>query len=366
MNSILLKKIINIRNFNYIMIISFISTAIIFALTFIYFSIDCSISINKSTINREYIVYDITDDNILKNNDHIIFYGSDVYNLEPFFEIERTNGSKAGVTIKPLIDEKSITISDGNKIKENGQIICSKNFYPYYLTKYGEKDIINSKNLLNKTINIENKDYTIVGTFKNIPFETADTCYIGKEDFINLGIENGNDKIILIDDISNEENVTKYLVENNVKYLKVFETDETFIYLFFYIPLFIMLIMIVIMIDIIYYFIKKKIIKNLKFYGLLKSCGYSSKMILKHNLIENNILLLFIIPISLLLYGLGIIIVKKQFMYDYIYNNLYLNFPLVYYLLFLICFVMITNFTIIILSKKYLNYDANILIGEEN
>ena len=165
---------------------------------------------------------------------------SDVYNLEPFFEIERINGSKAGVTIKPLIDEKSITILDGNKIKENGQIICSKNFYPYYLIKYGEKDIIDSKNLLNKTINIENKDYTIVGTFKNIPFETADTCYIGKEDFINLGIENGNDKIILIDDISNEENVTKYLVENNVKYLKVFETDETFIYLFFYIPLFLM------------------------------------------------------------------------------------------------------------------------------
>ena len=371
MNNILLyfkvfnKKIFKISNFNFIVILALICSSIILALTFMHFSIECSQNIKKSVSNREFVLIGDFDKSILDNN-HIQFLGSDKYNLEAFYEVDNIYGNKAGITIKPILDSSVIHLIDGRKELAKNEMICSKKFYPYYLADYGKYSLIDSKKLVGKKISTDDREFTIVGTFSNIPFDSSDTCYVNVNTFEDLNLNSNGDTLVVLDDEKNISDFLKNLESNQIHYIKVLNVDNHILLMYFYIPLFVMLIILIIMINVIYFFIKKKNIKYFKLFGILKTCGYSMKKIILLNLTEYNILLVFVIPLSLIFYSAISYFIKKYLLYEFIYNNLYFNFSFLYFFVFVILLIVITNAMTIILLLRYLKKETNYLAGEDS
>ncbi len=367
------KKLLNSKN-RLLILVTFFIFIILFCVIIFYEYTNYSLNYNTNSNNQKTILVSITkpnDPNInkIEQINHVVYSVLEYLNTQEFVVPDFNTENNIGyLLLTPLIDENEINIKNGNKIIGPNEAICPNKFYPYILEDYFIKeDFLKGKDAIGKNFTINNTAFTIVGTYDNSEaFATLNTCYVSKETFEKISANNSNNLIVRVSD-------SKY-VTYVAKEIKNLGFDVTTNLNTFYsknsktIAIFITIITILISCNIIYNFIKKKIIYNLKNYGILKSCGYKNKTIFKIDLIENFLLItisfilsfiIFIIIYTILLNNLKILD-AELYMGSMSYNIPILDFLATYLLIMIITFLAGK-----ILLKIYLKTNINYLLRGE-
>jgi ABC-type antimicrobial peptide transport system permease subunit len=350
---------------------------------------------NKNIEGRTLVVYsDEENYDEISNIKHVIFNDSIKYSYGHYSKISELSNEKmtAEIYFLPYIEDMGVDLKDG-------ETICPKKFYPYQLNQINENDeiiskidykyMLNSKDIINKTLTIisENSDndnisVKVVGTYDATKYmNSLKTCYITKSDYDKVmppyeitgtatyvdGTQTtdyseyeGN--IVIVDSYKNVDEVSEILQTKGYKVIRKFTFDEELLNCYFYIPLFICMIVLIICLNLIYIFLSKKIKYRIKNYGILKSCGYSNKIISKLEIIENSILFVISFIISFIIYIVLFYIIKNTLLIEEVYNNVDISIPYWMFILeiiFIICCIII--FTKNIFKKVLKNKTSNLL-----
>lgn len=337
----------------------------------------------------------------LKNIEHVVLVDSKKYVdttfiLSPQFDKAKNENREymeSSITLKTFLTEDDAKIIKGNKLKNSGDMICPKKFYPYSIYIGDEYDgftpklykslIINGNDLVGKNV-VTNKDakeykFNIVGSFQNNVLEELDVCYVSKEDFdlfrddceMYASGDDGQDECIrynsLMVRVDNYNNVIE--VENKLRDLgfspiRKFTYDEESLAAMTSIPLFISSIIIIISITIIYNFFRKKSINNQFDQGVLKSLGYTKKNIIYLNELEVTIIYIITILASFILYLIIYYFAMNVYLGEVSYNNIDLPIPILYMSLFSLFLYRYTIMVIKFFTKKNLSMCVQKLFEE--
>ena len=340
---IIKRNLFNKKNTLLILVLFFIFIILFFTLNF-YFFINYNKNSTINNINSRTIT--LLENNIdlkkIENIDHVLYVIPEYLNSTNVYVNDfNYKNLKGYIKLTSLVDNKEIVITRGqNKINKN-EAICSANFYPYYLD---DKINYNSfiKNPIGKTFKINNTTFTIVGTYNNTKnYTSLNNCYILKEDLQKIKEKSLDHYLIRVDSKNNIEDVSQKLLNLGFKFsmpnLNTTSKDiETII-------IFIIIIIFIFSFNIIYNFIKKKILYNNKHYGILKTCGYPNKEIFKIDFLENILLCTTSFIISLITYVILFYIITHYFfnIWDTELYNGEITYQIPYYLLFLTYFISI-------------------------
>ena len=276
--------------------------------SFIDKSINSNIGFRTISVSPKFDYDDLGQDELSKIN-HVIevyssFYDSAV--IESDLTINELDGKVE------LLYGTNNTIPDivyGTTITKKGETVCPINFYPdssVYSSKINESKILPNEKYLNKTFNVKYYSYEFIGNRlvekdefikslkivgfydnkKNLNFNNQ--CYVLPEDMKDVRnatiIDDSNSSTpyfsVVVDDVTN----VKY-VENELQKLKYtnFETknliDSELINIISLSCLITLILVVLIVIFISGFYTKKRMINEMKFIGVLKVCGYDSKLI---------------------------------------------------------------------------------------
>lgn len=327
----------------------------------------------------------------IENMEHVILVASKKYVDTTFVNVPQFDKDKidSSITLKTFLTDNDAKIVKGNKLKNRGDMICPRKFYPYsvyieedghseFTTKFYDSLIINGDDLVGKSIlaTNDNKEYkfNIVGSFQNNVLEELDVCYISKEDFDMLRDDcelYSNDEcikysslMVRVDNYSNVAEVEKKLQNLGFSPIKKYSYDEQALSSMTAIPLFISSIIIVITITMIYNFFRKKSVNNQFDQGILKSLGYTKKDIISLNKLEVTIIYITTIIISFILYIIIYYFVVNAYLGEVTYSNIDVPTPVVYMLLFSLLLYGYTVLVIKTFTKKNLNMCVQKLFEE--
>ncbi|MCX4364450.1 MAG: hypothetical protein OSJ70_01565 [Bacilli bacterium] len=333
----------------------------------------------------------------IENIEHVILVASKKYvdttfvNV-PQFDKDKTKYRKymdSSITLKTFLTDNDAKIVKGSKLKNRGDMICPRKFYPYsvyieedvnseFTTKFYDSLIINGDDLVGKSIlaTSDNKEYkfNVVGSFQNNVLEELDVCYISKEDFDMLRDDcemysneeciKYNSLMVRVDNYSNVAEVEKKLQDLGFSPIRKYSYDEQTLSSMTAIPLFISSIIMVIVITIIYNFFRKKSINNQFDQGILKSLGYTKKDIISLNKLEVAIIYIITIIISFILYIIVYYFIVNAYLGEVTYSNMAVPIPMVYMLLFSLLLYGYTVLVIKTFTKKNLNMCVQKLFEE--
>lgn len=385
---IIKRRLFSRKNIFLIFVFSITIIILFSCVTAINFIYDYVKKVNESVLGRSLIVwYGNENANEISKLEHVDIVYNDKYRFELEKPVKEFDNKKIPglINMKALVNKNDIVIVDGRNIENSGEAVCSKKFYPHsvYKSEYSLDTNINKtlfidgKKILNKKFHFEsanadlnnkNFEFKIVGTYENIMFDPANTCYVSISDYDNLSSkylsyskdtdENGNeiinyqnfeDLVIRVDKSSNIDKVFKELEGNGFSGDVIMTWDTKLLSLIKTIPIFISLITIVISFNILYSFINKKNKYYNHEYGILKASGYTDKNITSLNIIENCIITSISILISLILYFICYSVVTNIYLTELIYNNYYLPIPYSYILA-----IIALVYLIVILITKYM------------
>lgn len=310
--------------------------------SFIDKSINSNIGFRTISVSPKFDYNDLGQDELSKIN-HVIevyssFYDSAV--IESDLTINGLDGKAE------LLYGTNNTIPDivyGTTITKKGETVCPINFYPdssVYSSKINESKILPNEKYLNKNFNVKYYSYEFIGNRlvekdefikslkivgfydnkKNLNFNNQ--CYVLPEDMKDVRnatiIDDSNSSTpyfsVVVDDVTN----VKY-VENELQKLKYtnFETknliDSELINIISLSCLITLILVVLIVIFISGFYTKKRMINEMKFIGVLKVCGYDSKLIHRlyfyQTLIINSISSL----LGFVIFTFGFSIIKNKF-----------------------------------------------------
>ncbi len=354
-------KFFTFKGLIYFSINAFLILIVIICLTIIKLSNDFYDSTNNSVEGRTLLVSNNADITLLKSNEHIIFVDDGKYRFGYNFFF----GNNKYIYIKPLIDKNYVNIIDGDNLHKKGEIICSKNLYPYeYSTNMDFKKAIDSKEMINTTISNGKYKFNVVGTFANIQMEEANTCYVSIDDFSNFDLESNNQVMITYDKRTNYNDVVEFLESNNISHMSPITYDASYMYLKT-VPLYIMLIIIIIILNLTYSFSKKSVNNNNKNIGLLRVFGEKDKNIVSYYVLGHLILISLSIAISFILYEI-IYVIIQPYLSEFMYYSLYVKTPIMYFGIFILTFYIYTFIVIKYLVDKKTKKEIYDLIESHN
>ena len=311
--------------------------------SFIAKSINSNIGFRTISVSPKFDYDDLGQDELSKIN-HVIEVYSSFYDSAVIESDLTINGLDGKVE---LLYGNNNTIPDivyGTTITKKGETVCPINFYPdssVYSSKINESKILPNEKYLNKTFNVKYYSYEFIGNRlvekdefikslkivgfydnkKNLNFNNQ--CYVLPEDMKDVRnatiIDDSNSSTpyfsVVVDDVTN----VKY-VENELQKLKYtnFETknliDSELINIISLSCLITLILVVLIVIFISGFYTKKRMINEMKFIGVLKVCGYDSKLIHRlyfyQTLIINSISSL----LGFIIFTFGFSIIKNKFL----------------------------------------------------
>lgn len=368
---ILKRKLLKKDNVMLIFVLTFLFLAIFTCITSINFFLYFRTSMLEAKDGNTLIIEN-TDDKekleIIGSMKHVILveskkYVDTIYVNAPQFDKDKTNNMEymeSYITLRTFLADNDAKIIKGSKLKNRGDIICPKKFYPYnvylwnpslheeYTIKFYNSLLIDGNDLVGKSIlvNSDNKEYkfNVVGSFKNNILEELDVCYISKEDFDMLRDDcemyiddecvKYNSLMIRVDNYNSVSEVEKNLIDLGFIPIRKNSYDEQALTSMTAIPLFISSIIIIIAITIIYNFFRKKSINNQFDQGILKSIGYTKKNIISLNKLEVTILYIITMIVSFIFYIIIYYFVTNAYLGEVTYSNMNVPIPVIYMLLF--------------------------------
>ena len=292
---------------------------------------------------------------------------------------------KGKIELTALLKGRNLTVTHGRMVENENEAICSDVFYPYEPEEINDKTIFNKSRILhpsdiiNKTFTVASDDdenktfkFKIVGTYSFKNNNTSlDSCYIMKEPFKKLvpkyqagtGIfdpETGEytfipnedvGKIVIVDKYKNVDEVKKEIAKLGLHSQIYSGFYQGYIDLLTYGPLFASIILVLIFVIILESFLSKKIKYNSKSYAILKSIGYNKKTIKNINLVENILILLSSLIVSITLYIIVFNYVANVVYAEYIYDGAMLSFSIIP----IIATILLMLATLIFVNNKVLH-----------
>ena len=361
------------RNYIFITILFFIFIAIFITLTFYncatYISYYEKERLASKNINIDINNYSKEKEELIKNIDHVV--SIDIFMTNASYNVKEFNSITPGyITISPLIDQNDIEIIKGKNIQKEYDMVCPNLFYPHYAyeTIY-KSDYLKGKEIVDKSVVINNQTFTIVGTYdaKKIRNHLSE-CFVSKNTFKKLNPEkvDTSQLTIRVDKQENRREVIQALTNIDITNIDINIINTN--YSLIYISIFITIIILFISFAIIYNFIKKKLRYRLNNYGILKVSGYQNKEIFKLDILENLIVstICFIVSAIFFYIVYNLIINSISSLDYYIYTseiNLEINYfyILLSYLFMIIMIFIATKY----LNYKYLNQSINYLLKDE-
>ncbi|MCI5702892.1 MAG: ABC transporter permease [Erysipelotrichaceae bacterium] len=311
--------------------------------SFIDKSINSNIGFRTISVSPKFDYDDLGQDELSKIN-HVIEVYSSFYDSAVIESDLTINGLDGKVELLYGTNNTIPDIVYGTTITKKGETVCPINFYPdssVYSSKINESKILPNEKYLNKTFNIKYYSYEfisnrlvekdefikslkIVGFYdnkKNLNFNNQ--CYVLPEDMKDVRnatiIDDSNSSTpyfsVVVDDATN----VKY-VENELQKLKYtnFETknliDSELINIISLSCLITLILVVLIVIFISGFYTKKRMINEMKFIGVLKVCGYDSKLI--HQLYFYQTLIINSISslLGFVIFTFGFSIIKNKFL----------------------------------------------------
>ena len=338
------------ENIYFILIIAIFTIILLTALnvyhninSFIDKSINSNIGFRTISVSPKFDYDDLGQDELSKIN-HVIEVYSSFYDSAVIESDLTINGLDGKVELLYGTNNTIPDIVYGTTITKKGETVCPINFYPdssVYSSKINESTILPNEKYLNKTFNVKYYSYEfisnrlvekdefikslkIVGFYdnkKNLNFNNQ--CYVLPEDMKDVRnatiIDNLNGATpyfsVVVDDVTN----VKY-VENELQKLKYtnFETknliDSELINIISLSCLITLILVVLIVIFISGFYTKKRMINEMKFIGVLKVCGYDSKLI--HQLYFYQTLIINSISslLGFVIFTFGFSIIKNKFL----------------------------------------------------
>lgn len=337
----------------------------------------------------------------LNNNPNIKKVMPSYYNQIRTTLLKNTTNSNRYITIKTLIDNDSIKLTNGS-YPNKGEIICPNNLYSmdsdssntiFNLQKIDKNRIVNVKDIIgekliveshydftlknnNPTFKSEDIAFTISGTYNNnYSFDNMSTCYISTDslpmfkDYQCLGHEteydeNDNPQLycyhykgrsILFDNAKDATYEIEKLKEegyeiDNINQKFIIEDNNTKL------PYLICRIVIILLFVITILLLNKKFKYNNKKIGLLKSYGYKTTNIIIIEILDNFITITLSNIIGILLYILLLKVFDNSLLYNYKYSGMSLSIDttniIILYAILIIVSIVYTIIKSIMLSKK--------------
>ena len=311
--------------------------------SFIDKSINSNIGFRTISVSPKFDYDDLGQDELSKIN-HVIEVYSSFYDSAVIESDLTINGLDGKVELLYGTNNTIPDIVYGTTITKKGETVCPINFYPdssVYSSKINESKILPNEKYLNKTFNVKYYSYEFIGNRlvekdefikslkivgfydnkKNLNFNNQ--CYVLPEDMKDVRnatiIDDSNSSTpyfsVVVDDVTN----VKY-VENELQKLKYtnFETknliDSELINIISLSCLITLILVVLIVIFISGFYTKKRMINEMKFIGVLKVCGYDSKLIHRlyfyQTLIINSISSL----LGFIIFTFGFSIIKNKFL----------------------------------------------------
>lgn len=311
--------------------------------SFIDKSINSNIGFRTISVSPKFDYDDLGQDELSKIN-HVIEVYSSFYDSAVIESDLTINGLDGKVELLYGTNNTIPDIVYGTTITKKGETVCPINFYPdssVYSSKINESKILSNEKYLNKTFNVKYYSYEFIGNRlveknefiknlkivgfydnkKNLNFNNQ--CYVLPEDMKDVRnatiIDDSNSSTpyfsVVVDDVTN----VKY-VENELQKLKYtnFETknliDSELINIISLSCLITLILVVLIVIFISGFYTKKRMINEMKFIGVLKVCGYDSKLIYQlyfyQTLIINSISYL----LGFIIFVFGFSIIKNKFL----------------------------------------------------
>lgn len=310
--------------------------------SFIDKSINSNIGFRTISVSPKFDYNDLGQDELSKIN-HVIEVYSSFYDSAVIESDLTINGLDGKVELLYGTNNTIPDIVYGTTITKKGETVCPINFYPdssVYSSKINESKILPNEKYLNKNFNVKYYSYEFIGNRlvekdefikslkivgfydnkKNLNFNNQ--CYVLPEDMKDVRnatiIDDSNSSTpyfsVVVDDVKN----VKY-VENELQKLKYtnFETknliDSELINIISLSCLITLILVVLIVIFISGFYTKKRMINEMKFIGVLKVCGYDSKLIHRlyfyQTLIINSISSL----LGFVIFTFGFSIIKNKF-----------------------------------------------------
>ena len=303
------------ENIYFILIIAIFTIILLTALnvyhninSFIDKSINSNIGFRTISVSPKFDYDDLGQDELSKIN-HVIEVYSSFYDSAVIESDLTINGLDGKVELLYGTNNTIPDIVYGTTITKKGETVCPINFYPdssVYSSKINESKILPNEKYLNKTFNIKYYSYEfisnrlvekdefikslkIVGFYdnkKNLNFNNQ--CYVLPEDMKDVRnatiIDDSNSSTPYFSVVVDDATSVKY-VENELQKLKYtnFETknliDSELINIISLSCLITLILVVLIVIFISGFYTKKRMINEMKFIGVLKVCGYDSKLI---------------------------------------------------------------------------------------
>lgn len=367
---IIKNKLFKKDNFLLMLALSFILLIVFICITAINLVIQFNKDIENYKDMRTLIIYNPPKENIdeigkMKHVEMVVNKKYDLVYIDTnFFNKKDIN---THFTIRPLLNKKYARIVKGKQLKNRGEMICPIKFYPYDSNGngYNISNIINGESLIGKSLslksNLDNKtyDFNIVGTFQNNIMEEMNYCYVSMDDFDLFASdieENGcyedwggeetcdyqkiNDYFLVVDEYEMVDKVKEKLESKNIAtdYVVTGAFDEIktiFAYSFFILTFILML-----SVFIIYYYVKKKIINSMEYFGMLKSIGYDDAKIIKLERDELVIVSIIGFIISMAMYIPLYIYVSHKFLSDLFFMNYMIEIPIVLFIIMTLVYLM--------------------------
>lgn len=361
------------RNYIFIAILFFILLAIFTTLTFYnctkYISYNEAKRLISRDINVEINNYTKEIKEQLEAIEHVISVDLDM-SSNSYLVKEFDSITPGLITIYPLIDKNDIQIIKGTNIQNKYDMVCPNLFYPHEAyEKIYKEDYLKGKDIVNKSIVINNQTFTITGTYDASKIRNSlNECFISKNIFQSLNSTEINNSYINIrvDKQENRHEVIKEL--NNIGITNININLININYSLIYISIFITIIILLISFALIYNFIKKKLRYRLYNYGILKASGYQNKEIFKLDILENLILstICFIVSAITFYIVYNLIINNISSLNYFIYTseiNLEINY--LYILLSYIFIIIMIFIATKYLNYKYINQSINYLLKDE-
>ena len=353
--------------------------------SFIDKSINSNIGFRTISVSPKFDYNDLGQDELSKIN-HVIEVYSSFYDSAVIESDLTINGLDGKVGLLYGTNNTIPDIVYGTTITKKGETVCPINFYPdssVYSSKINESKILPNEKYLNKNFNVKYYSYEFIGNRlvekdefikslkivgfydnkKNLNFNNQ--CYVLPEDMKDVRnatiIDDSNSSTpyfsVVVDDVKN----VKY-VENELQKLKYtnFETknliDSELINIISLSCLITLILVVLIVIFISGFYTKKRMINEMKFIGVLKVCGYDSKLIHRlyfyQTLIINSISSL----LGFVIFTFGFSIIKNKFFN--IFKNVGITFSismfsiLLTFLIVVVLSLIFTTFRTLKLSNK--------------
>ena len=311
--------------------------------SFIDKSINSNIGFRTISVSPKFDYDDLGQDELSKIN-HVIEVYSSFYDSAVIESDLTINGLDGKVELLYGTNNTIPDIVYGTTITKKGETVCPINFYPdssVYSSKINESKILPNEKYLNKTFNIKYYSYEfisnrlvekdefikslkIVGFYdnkKNLNFNNQ--CYVLPEDMKDVRnatiIDDSNSSTPYFSVVVDDATSVKY-VENELQKLKYtnFETknliDSELINIISLSCLITLILVVLIVIFISGFYTKKRMINEMKFIGVLKVCGYDSKLI--HQLYFYQTLIINSISslLGFVIFTFGFSIIKNKFL----------------------------------------------------